>query len=245
MTDPERRVPVDDSAAKPLDIDVDWMLDVLVRLLRTPSPSGRTDAVMQLVGDILTDEVGVPFDLTRRGVLVASIDQVDRSAERALLVHADTIGCMVSGLKENGRLAVIPVGTFSARFAEGARVQVFTEEPERALSGTILPLKASGHAFGDEVDTQGVGWDHVEVRVDERIAGRDDLVALGIQVGDFVALDANPVLTESGYVVSRHLDGKAGVAAALAATKAVVEDVLAPIVLGGDPLAIERHWEYM
>lgn len=30
-----------------------------------------------------------------------------------------------------------------------------------------------------------------------------------------------------------------------AATKAVVEDVLAPIVLGGDPLAIERHWEYM
>jgi L-alanine-DL-glutamate epimerase-like enolase superfamily enzyme len=30
-----------------------------------------------------------------------------------------------------------------------------------------------------------------------------------------------------------------------AATKAVVEDVLAPIVLGKDPLAIERHWEYM
>ncbi len=30
-----------------------------------------------------------------------------------------------------------------------------------------------------------------------------------------------------------------------AATKAVVEDVLAPIVLGEDPLAIERHWEYM
>ncbi len=30
-----------------------------------------------------------------------------------------------------------------------------------------------------------------------------------------------------------------------AATKAVVEDVLAPLLLGRDPLAIERHWDYM
>jgi D-galactarolactone cycloisomerase len=30
-----------------------------------------------------------------------------------------------------------------------------------------------------------------------------------------------------------------------AATKAVVDDVLAPLLLGQDPFAIERHWEYM
>jgi len=30
-----------------------------------------------------------------------------------------------------------------------------------------------------------------------------------------------------------------------AATKAVVEEVLAPVVLGQDPLAIDRHWEYL
>ncbi|PIE04804.1 MAG: hypothetical protein CSA76_02260, partial [Spirochaetales bacterium] len=33
--------------------------------------------------------------------------------------------------------------------------------------------------------------------------------ALGIAVGDFVALDARTVLTESGFVKSRHLDDKA------------------------------------
>lgn len=206
----------------PLPVDEAWMLDVLLHLLRTPSPSGRTDAVMQLVGDLL-DEVGVPFELTRRGSLVATVAGDSTSVDRALVVHADTIGCMVRALKDNGRLAVIPVGTFSARFAEGARVTVFVEDPDRSYSGTILPLKASGHAFGDEVDTQGVGWDHVEVRVDERCGSRADLEALGLQVGDFVALDALPEVTPSGFVVSRHLDGKAGVAAALAAVKAVMD----------------------
>lgn len=206
----------------PLPIDRGWMTDVLLRMLRTPSPSGRTDAVMQLVGDVLV-EIGLPFGLTRRGALVAELPGRSDSVDRAVVVHADTIGCMVSALKDNGRLAVIPIGSFSARFAEGARVTIFVEDPDRVYSGTVLPLKASGHAFGDEVDTQGVGWDHVEVRVDQRAHSVADLRALGIQVGDSVALVASPEVTDSGFLVSRHLDGKAGVAAALAAVKAIVD----------------------
>ena len=219
---PDLAEPAGEVAALPLPIDRGWMTDVLLHLLRTPSPSGRTDAVMQLVGDILT-EVGLPFELTRRGALVAELPGRSESVDRALVVHADTIGCMVRSLKPNGRLELIPVGSFSARFAEGARVTIFVDEPYGTYSGTVMPLKASGHAFGDEVDEQGVGWDHVEVRVDQRVSSAEDLAALGIQVGDFVALDATPEVTRAGFVVSRHLDGKAGVAAALAVAKAVVD----------------------
>ena len=50
--------------------DRGWMVDTLLALLQTPSPSGRTDAVMQLIGGIL-DDLGVPFTLTRRGALAA------------------------------------------------------------------------------------------------------------------------------------------------------------------------------
>ena len=39
--------------------------------------------------------------------------------------------------------------------------------------------------------------------------------------GDFVAIDPTPEVTDTGYVVSRHLDDKAGVAAALAAARAL------------------------
>jgi putative aminopeptidase FrvX len=59
---------------------------------------------------------------------------------------------------------------------------------------------------------------------------RADVEALGIHVGDFVALHALPEITRTGYVKSRHLDDKAGVAAVLAALKAMVQgDVDLPV----------------
>ena len=213
-------------------IDEDYLREVLLELLRTPSPSGRTDVVMQLVGDRLA-ELGVPMVLTRRGVLRATLRGERDDVSRAVVVHADTIGCMVKRLKENGRLEVVPVGTHSARFAEGAHVTIFVDDHATVYTGTLLPLKSSGHNFGDDVDTQGVGWHQVEVRVDEDCHSVQDLIDLGIHVGDFVALDAAPHVTRSGFVKSRHLDDKAGVAACLAAVKAVVDS--------GAPLRVTGH----
>ncbi|WP_156673217.1 MULTISPECIES: osmoprotectant NAGGN system M42 family peptidase [unclassified Mycobacterium] len=212
------------SAAMP-EADRTWMVDTLLALLQTPSPAGRTDAVMQLIGDIF-DDFGVPFSLTRRGALTAELPGESATIDRALVVHADTIGCMVRRLKDNGRLEVIPVGTFSARFAAGARVRIFSDDPDEFITGTVMPLKASGHAFGDEIDLQPTDWEHVEVRVDRKVSSREDLVRLGLQIGDFVALIASPELTADGYIVSRHLDGKAGVAIALALAKNFAENKL-------------------
>ncbi len=209
---------------KKLDIDVPWMEEVLLELLRIPSPTGRTDVIMQHVGERL-EEIGLPFELTRRGAMIGNLDDgKDGTLERALIVHTDTIGCMVERIKPDGRLGIVPIGTHSARFSEGQRVTVFTDDPERPFTGTILPNKASGHAYGNEIDTQPVGWNHVEVRLNERVRSAEEVDALGIRVGDFVAQQALPVITPSGYVTSRHLDDKAGVAAALAAFKAVIEE---------------------
>ena len=220
----ERFLPSPVTGQRRVPIDMGYVRDVLLRMLAIPSPSGRTDHVMQLIGGELR-KLGIPFEVTRRGALVAELPGTEGGADRTVVVHADTIGCMVRELKDNGRLALVPVGTHSARFAEGARVTIFSDvvAGDYRHSGTILPLKASGHRFGDEVDTQGVGWDVVEVRVDEVVSGRADLERLGIQVGDFVAIDAQAVITPSGFVNSRHLDDKAGVAAALGAFKAIVD----------------------
>jgi peptidase M42 family hydrolase len=200
------------------EADRAWMIDTLLALLQTPSPAGRTDAVMQVIGDIF-DHFGVPFTLTRRGALTAELPGESATIDRALVVHSDTIGCMVRDLKDNGRLKIVPVGTFSARFAEGARVRIFIDDPDEFITGTVLPLMASGHAFGDAIDTQPTDWEHVEVRIDRKVSSREDLVRLGLQIGDFVALITSPELTADGFIVSRHLDGKAGVAIALALAK--------------------------
>jgi peptidase M42 family hydrolase len=214
---------------KPLDIDMDYVQDLLLRLLGCPSVSGRTDDIMRMLSAEISG-LGLPTQLTRRGSLIADLAGEQDTPDRAIVVHADTIGCLVKELKPNGRLRIVPVGTFSARFAEGARVQIFTDDPEVVWTGTVLPLLASGHTFGDEVDTQGIGWNHIEVRIDAPVDTAEDIAALGIQIGDFIHLDAMPQITPNGFVKSRHLDDKAGVAAALGAFKAIVDNGVRPPV---------------
>lgn len=199
----------------PEGIDLQRLRTTLLELLGIPSPAGRTDEVIQVIGDRLV-EIGLKPEVTRRGaILVKPAGMPTEGPARALVAHADTIGMIVREVKPNGRLRVAQIGTHSARFAEGARVTIFTDEPDTTYTGTVLPLKASGHRWGDEVDTQGVGWEQVEVRIDERVASAEEVRALGIEVGDHVAFHAQPVITPSGFVVSRHLDDKAALAALL------------------------------
>jgi peptidase M42 family hydrolase len=122
----------------------------------------------------------------------------------------------------------VPIGSWSARFAEGARCTVFTDKG--TYRGTILPLKASGHTFNQEIDSQPIGWPHVELRVDALGRNARDLARLGIEVGDIVAIDPQPEFLDNGFIVSRHLDNKAGVAVMLAALEAFArEGVLPPV----------------
>jgi peptidase M42 family hydrolase len=204
-----------------LDIDMNYLVQVLAELLEIPSPTGRTDHVQQYVGERLA-ALGMDFSITRRGAINATLDGKRTGVDRAVVVHTDTIGCMVKRIKENGRLQLRPVGTHSARFAEGAQVRIFTDALDSVITGTVLPLKASGHRWNELVDTQGVGWDHVEVRIDEPVHDEAEARALGIDVGDFVALLSSANITPAGFVNARHLDDKAGVAAVLAAFQAVM-----------------------
>ncbi len=206
----------------PFEIDRNYMQQTLLKLLSIHSPSGYTDPIVRVVCEQL-DELGVPFELTRRGAIRATLPTRRKSGpRRAVVTHVDTLGAMVKELKPNGRLGIVPVGTWSSRFAEGARVSIFTDE--KIFRGTILPLKASGHVYNTEVDTQPIDWDHVEIRIDENVVGADELYQMGFRVGDFVGVDSQPELLANGYLNARHLDNKGGVSAALAAAKYLVEN---------------------
>lgn len=161
---------------------------------------------------------GLGLTVTRRrdGSLIARLAGSDQSAPAlGFIAHLDTLGAQVKRVKENGRLEVVQVGTWSARFAEGARVKVHADGG--LLTGTILPVKASGHAFGKEVDAQPVGWNEAELRIDAAVHTRKDAVDLGVKPGDFVSIDPQPEFLETGFLVSRFLDDKAAVACLLTA----------------------------
>ena len=93
-----------------------------------------------------------------------------------------------------------------------------------------MPLKASGHRFNTEVDTQIVDWDNLEIRLDAPCYNFADLQSHGLNVGDIVAVDAQPEFIDNGFIVSRHLDDKAGCAVMLAALKSLVDDGVVPEV---------------
>jgi peptidase M42 family hydrolase len=217
---PRPELPRSDRALTRPEIDRAYLVSTLLQLLEIPSPSGYTDAVVRFLGEEL-DRLGIEFEVTRRGAVRATLPGRQPEPNRALVAHLDTLGAMVKGLKPNGRLAITAIGTWSSRFAEGARVSLFTDED--TLRGTILPLKASGHVYDEAVDTQPVSWENLELRIDARSGSVADLQALGIDVGDFVAVDPQPEVTETGFIVSRHLDDKAGVAILLAAAKAIAD----------------------
>jgi peptidase M42 family hydrolase len=212
------------------DIDIDYLREQLKALMAIPSPTGYTDTIVRYVCGEL-ERLGVGYDVTRRGALRANLKGSSPAGARAIVSHLDTLGAQVKALKPNGRLALVPIGHWSARFAEGARTTLFSEKG--VYRGTILPMKASGHAYGEEIDTLPVGWDYVELRVDAYSTSTDHLNKLGIEVGDIVAIDPQPEFLDNGFIVSRHLDNKAGVAAMLAALKALIE---------GPELPVDMFW---
>jgi peptidase M42 family hydrolase len=202
------------------EIDVDYLRSVLGRLLEIPSPTGFTDEIVRCVCKEL-EWLGIPYSATRRGAILALYKGAETEGARAVVSHLDTLGATVKRIKENGRLELVPIGTWSARSAETTRCTIYTDTG--SLRGTILPLKASGHTFGEEVDTQPVGWPHVELRIDGDALDRASAEELGVNIGDTVAIDPGSEMLDNGYIVSRHLDDKAGCAAMLAAMRAMAQ----------------------
>ena len=210
-----------------MTLDTDYLCQRLAEMLEIPSPTGFTEELSRYLCEQLS-ALDIDYELTRRGTIIARIKGTDRSVARAVVNHIDTIGAVVTELKANGRLGLRPVGTWSSRFAEGGRVTVFSANG--AYRGQVLPVLASGHAFNKQIDLLPVGWDQVEVRVNEPCVSSEQLAALGIRSGDFVAFDAVPEFSDNGYILSRHLDNKAGASAVLAALKCITESGVAPAI---------------
>ncbi|MCW1388726.1 hypothetical protein OLN67_19315, partial [Acinetobacter baumannii] len=52
--------------------DLNYLQRVLLEMLAIPSPTGFTDTIVRYVAEQL-DELGVPFEMTRRGTIRATL----------------------------------------------------------------------------------------------------------------------------------------------------------------------------
>jgi putative aminopeptidase FrvX len=208
------------------EIDTTYLLDFLVRLLNTPSPTGLAEPAIALIEKELASFPDLTMGRTRKGGLVVRWQGQTDDAPRALTAHADTLGAMVKEIKSNGRLKLTKIGGFAWNTIEGEGCLVFTSDG-RKVRGSILLDKASSHVHGGAVNETKRDDDNMEVRLDARTTSAAESEGLGIRVGDFVTFDPRVELTE-GFVRSRHLDDKACVAALVAAIKSLAESGQSP-----------------
>jgi putative aminopeptidase FrvX len=203
------------------EINTQFLLDFLTRLLNTPSPTGFAEPAISLCEQTLKDIPGLTLARTRKGALLVTLHGERDEGPRAVTAHVDTLGAMVKEIKSNGRLKLTRIGGFQWNTIEGEGCTVFTRSG-RQVRGSILLTKASSHVFGGEVGEMKRDEDSLEVRLDARTASELETLDLGIGVGDFVAFDPR-VEIGAGFIRSRHLDDKACVAALLAAIKSLVD----------------------
>jgi putative aminopeptidase FrvX len=207
-------------------IDQGYMLDLLVELLNTPSPTGFTSKAMALVESALVD-LGIQPALSGKGFLVAELAGENSSAPRALTAHVDTLGAMVKEIKANGRLKLTKLGGFSWNTVEGEGCMVTTASGN-AIRGSLLHTKASTHIYGAGVGEGERSDENMEVRLDARTASASETTELGVEVGSLVTFDPRVEVGDHGFIRSRHLDDKAGVACILTAVKALIDAATKP-----------------
>lgn len=198
------------------NVDTSYLLEFLSGLLNTPSPTGFTDAAIAYTEKALAAFPGLRLERTAKGALLVTWPGERSDAPRALTAHVDTLGAMVKEIKGNGRLKLTQLGGYAWNTVEGEGLYVFTNDG-RKVRGSLLLDKPSVHVYGKQVDTKRED-DNMEVRLDERVRSADEVRALGIAVGDFVAFDPRVEIT-NGFVRSRHLDDKACVANLVSAVK--------------------------
>ena len=199
-------------------IDNDFLADFLVGLLNTPSPTGDAERGIAYTETAL-HALGLTTRRTVKGALVATLEGRSDAEPRAVTAHVDTLGAMVKEIKPNGRLGLTQIGGYPWNAIEGEGVTIATEGLG-TYRGNVQLNKASSHVHGPAVGETKREASSLEVRIDARTGSAAETRALGIAVGDFVFLDPR-VEAVNGFLRSRHLDDKAGVACVLAAVKAL------------------------
>ncbi|MFC7441279.1 M42 family metallopeptidase [Laceyella putida] len=183
--------------------------ETLVQLLNIHSPTGCAQEAIQYIEERMR-LLGLASRKNNKGSLMVTIEGEDDQIHRLVTVHVDTLGAMVKEIKPNGRLRLSKIGGFGWFSVDGAYCYVRTRAGD-VIPGTILATHTSVHVYAD-AEEQKRSDEHMEVRLDAKVKGADDVTALGIRVGDYVAFDPHVVETDTGFIKARHLDDKASAA---------------------------------
>lgn len=186
-------------------IDKEYLLAFADKLLHIDSPSGYTMNAIQYMEEEAA-RLGYFCSRNAKGNLLIQVEGRDKEHTLALSSHCDTLGLMVRSIKENGYLSVTPIGSPTLPTLDSEYCRIITRN-QKVYTGTILCTSAAKHVH-PEAGSLPRTAETLEVRIDEMVKTKEDVLKLGISNGDYIAIDPKTVITDSGFIKSRFLDDK-------------------------------------
>jgi len=200
-----------------------YVKTVLEQLLAIPSPTGYAHHAVEKVREE-AGKLGLAFETTPKGMGIITVPG-KRGDVLGLTGHVDTLGAMVRSVNKNGTLRMTPLGGYMMNSIEGEYVQVHTRDG-RIITGTVLTSHPSVHVYADARE-QKREEANMEVRLDAEVSSREDVRKLGVRAGDIISFDPR-TRWANGFLKSRHLDDKAGVASLFGLLELLQREGLTP-----------------
>ena len=180
----------------------EYVIEFAKKILAIDSPTGYCKDVIEFVNEEVK-KLGYQTSMNNKGNLFIHVEgKSDKTI--GLCAHVDTLGLMVRSIKENGDLAFTNVGGPIIPTLDGEYCRVITRD-KKVYTGTILSDYPAAHVY-EESKTAIRKCENMHIRLDEIVKNKEDVKALGIENGDFIAIDPKTVYTDSGFLKSRFLD---------------------------------------
>ena len=206
-------------------IDGQFTLDCFRALVNAPSPVSYYVEVNPVV-ERLAKTLGYPVSYDNKHTAYLTLEGEDNSKTVMLGAHLDTIGMIVRRIDDDGMIRIRQLGGMNFYSAEGETVTIHTREG-KAYTGLLACQSHSTHVFDD---ARSLARDEMNmiISLDEKVRSREDVRALGIRHGDIVSVEPRFQYTPTGYVKSRFIDDKAGVACLLNMVKYLTDHQMKP-----------------
>ncbi|MEA5040052.1 MAG: M42 family metallopeptidase [Clostridiaceae bacterium] len=195
-----------------------YLLEQLEKLIAIPSPSGYFDEIQEYLASQIQEMGYEPRYLNKGGLQYCLGGEGE---PLVVMAHADTLGAQVKQVKPDGRLQIVRVGGLNPNNVETENVTVHTRF-DGDYEGTILLENASTHV-NDHYNEVRTFEHNLEVVLDKLVSCKAETEALGIRNGDYITIHPRFEISTDGFIKSRFLDDKIGVAILLAFTKYVRE----------------------
>ncbi|WP_024613285.1 M42 family metallopeptidase [Clostridium sp. Ade.TY] len=208
-----------------LNLNKEYLLNTAKELLEFNSPSGFCFEIISMVKEKV-EQLGYKCEETNKGCLVIDIPGKSNEKVIGLSAHVDTLGAMVRSITSKGTLKFTLIGGPIVPTLDGEYCTIRNRDGKE-YSGTFLSSSAAVHVYED-ASSKKRDPENMEIRIDEVVKNKEDVLNLGIYSGDFIFIDPKTTITENGFVKSRFIDDKGSVACLISLLELLNREKIVP-----------------